>query len=71
MPLEAKNRFEKFLFYIMGFKDHKVPLSTSLPKEQMAAVSKFWLSKSNTSAVFSTILLTSAIVLFIETKNLI
>ncbi len=37
----------------------------------MAAVSNFWLAKSNTSTVFSTILLTSAIVLFIETKNLI
>jgi len=69
MPLEAKNKFEKVIFYIMGFKDRKVPLSNSLPKEEMVAVSNFWLAKSNTSTVFSTILLTSAIVLFVETKN--
>ncbi len=31
MPLEAKNKFEKFVFYIMGFKNYKVPLSNTLP----------------------------------------
>ncbi|NQU99491.1 MAG: hypothetical protein HQ538_02025 [Parcubacteria group bacterium] len=71
MPLKAKSKFEKFVFYIMGFKNYVVPLSHALPKEHMATVSNFWLAKSNTSTVFSTILLTSAIVLFIETKNLI
>jgi len=69
MSLEAKNNIEKFIFYIMGYKNFKVPLSDTLPKEEMAAVSNFWLAKSNTSTVFSTILLTSAIVIFIETKH--
>ncbi len=61
MSLEAKNKLEKLAFYIMGFKNYKVPLSDTLPIEQMAVVSNFWLAKSNTSTVFSTILLTSAI----------
>ncbi len=69
MSLEAKNKLEKVVFYIMGFKNYKVPLSDTLPKEQMAAVSNFWLAISNTSTVFSTILLTSAIVLFVEIKD--
>lgn len=69
MPLEAKNNFEKFVFHIMGFKDHKVPLSGSLPNQELSAVSNFWLTKSNTATIFSTILLTSAIALFIEIKD--
>jgi len=69
MSLIAKNKLEKIIFYIMGFKNFEVPLSANLTKEEMTAVSNFWLAKSNTSTVFCTILLTSAIVLFIETKN--
>lgn len=35
----------------------------------MTAVASFWLTRSQTATVFSTICFTSVIVLFVETKN--
>lgn len=67
MGYDPKNGIEKFFFKLAGIS--RIPISASLPAGAMSAVASFWLARSNTSAIFSTICLTSAIVLFIELKN--
>lgn len=67
MGYDPKNIIEKFAFKIAGI--NRIAISQILPAGEMSAVANFWLARSNTSTVFSTICLTSAIVLFVETKN--
>lgn len=67
MGYDPKNGIEKLFFKLAGIS--RIPISTTLPAGEMSAVASFWLARSNTSAIFSTICLTSAIVLFNELKN--
>ena len=67
MGYDPRNKIEKIAFRIAGI--NRIAISQTLPSGEMSAVANFWLARSNTSTVFSTICLTSAIVLFVETKN--
>ena len=66
MGYQPKTKIEKFIFWISGLSNNA--LSKTLPKEEMTAVANFWLTRSTNCTVFSTICLTSFIVLFVETK---
>lgn len=62
---EPKSKIEKIAFRLAGVKKAS---STTLPAQELNAVTNYWLMLSNTSTVFSTILLTITAMLFIENK---
>ena len=67
MGYEPKNRIEKIAFRLAGIK--KVGSST-LQAGELSVVTNYWLTLSNTSTMYSTILLTLTVVLFIELREL-
>jgi len=66
MAYRPENHFEKILFWLAGEKSAS---SKTLPSGELNAVVSYWLMSSNTAAMFSTILLTLAVTLFIEIKS--
>jgi len=62
---EPKNKIEKIAFFLAGVKRAG---SSTLGPGELNAVTNYWLTLSNTSTVYSTILLTTTVILFIETK---
>ena len=60
-----KGKIEKIAFFLTGVKKAS---STTLPPQELNAVTNYWLMLSNTSTVYSTILLTITAMLFIDKK---
>ena len=65
MGYEPKGKIEKIAFWLAGIKKAG---SKTLPSGELNAALNYWLTLSNTSTTFSTILLTVTTILFIETK---
>lgn len=65
MGYEPKNRIEKMAFSLAGIKKTG---SSNLKAGELAVATNYWLTLSNTSTVYSTVLLTIAAILFVEIK---
>jgi len=59
---EPRSKIEKIMFKLAGVKKAS---STTLPAQELNAVTNYWLTLTNTSTVFSTIFLTITAMLFI------